>query len=373
MLILKNNKLENFDNNLYTTNDGKISFTKGQKISISQNAKYVVPGFIDQHIHGASGYDLMDNSEEAVIEISKNLIKEGTTSFLATTMTYDLGVIKEVIEKVRTVINKSLYTANILGVHLEGPFISEKFIGAQNPIYIQEPSVEMLKLIDPYDIVKLVTYAPEDDTNFEFTKYLASKKIIASVGHSGATCMCVQEAIKNGLTNFTHFHNASSGHHHRTPGVVTAGLMAKDGIKLELIVDGIHLHPAAVKATYKVKNSSDLILITDSMRAKNMDDGMYEFAGQKVQKLGNEARLENGALAGSVLRLNNAVQNFIKFTNCNEEEAFKMASYNVAKHLNVSNKGLIKEGYDCDVTVLDHNFEVIQTFIDGKEVFSANR
>jgi N-acetylglucosamine-6-phosphate deacetylase len=362
MLILKNNELVEFDGNLFQK-DGTISFVDGEKIKINEHAKYIVPGFVDQHIHGVANVDAMDNDETKLHVFSEALVKEGTTSFLPTTMTYDLGVVKEVITKVSKVAS-SVSGANIVGVHLEGPFLSPKFIGAQNPIYIQSPNVEMFKLVNVDDMIKLVTYAPEEDDNYEFTKYLAKNNIIASIGHSAATCHEANEAIANGASNFTHFHNASTGHHHRTPGVVTSGLENRD-IKVELIVDGIHLHPDAVKATYKIKGYENIILITDSIRAKGCEDGIYDLGGQNVYKKGFEARLEDGTLAGSILEMNVGIKNMIEFSGCTPQEAFIMASFNPAKHLGLTTKGLIQEGYDCDITVLDENFNVLQTFVNG--------
>lgn len=367
MLIFKDNKLEVYENNLFN-NEGQISFQGGKVIDVDSRGRYIVPGFIDQHIHGAGGYDVMDNTTESLAEMSRILPQEGTTSFFPTTMTYDIEVLKEIMVKVKEEKGKEK-GANIIGVHLEGPFINEEYIGAQNPLYVQTPSVELLKEIDPLDQVRLITYAPEKDENLEFTRYMREKGIIPSVGHSAATCACVREAIKNGLYNFTHFQNASSPFHHRDPGVVNAGIEDQTGAKLELIVDGIHLHPDAVSTVYNSKTSDNLLLITDAMRAKGMPDGNYDLGGQTVIKSGNEARLGNGALAGSVLLMNNAVKNFLSFTNAKIEEAFQMASYNPARHHGLTQKGVISEGKDLDVTVLDENYEVIQTFVGGRLVY----
>ncbi len=367
MKILINNEMVDFNDDLFV-NDGKISFTVGSKIKINEKAKYIVPGFIDQHIHGAGTADTMDNNEEAIEIFAKTLPKEGTTSFLATTMTYDLGIVKEVISKLKNHERKN-DEARIVGVHMEGPFISPNYIGAQNPVYQQDPNAQVFELINSEDMIKVVTYAPELDDNFELTKYLSARNIVASVGHSGASCDVVNEAIKYGLNNFTHFHNASSGHHHREPGVVTSGLMNRDA-KVELIVDGIHVNKDTVKAVYNIKGYENIILITDSMRAKGAADGEYDLGGQTVYKKGMEARLKSGVLAGSVLEMNMAIKNMVEFTGCNVKEAFMMASYNVAKHLNLDTKGLIKEGYDFDVTVLDENFNVLQTFVAGEEAYT---
>ncbi len=367
MKILKDNELIEFNENIYV-NNGKISFATGEKVIINPNAKYIVPGFIDQHIHGGGGADTMDNSDEALTKFAQTLPKEGTTSFLPTTMTYDLGVVKEVLAKIKKHVAGET-EANIVGVHMEGPFISTDFIGAQNPVYQQDPNVEIFKLVNEENLIKVVTYAPELDENYELTKYLSKNNIVASVGHSGASTAVVNEAISHGLNNYTHFHNASTGHHHREPGVVTSGLMNKE-VKVELIVDGIHVHPDVIKAVYKIKGYENVIIITDAMRAKGEPDGEYDLGGQVVIKKGNEARLDTGVLAGSVLEMNVAVKNMVKFSGCLPEEAFKMASYNVAKHLNLTTKGQITEGYDFDITVLDENYNVLQTFVSGKEAYN---
>lgn len=364
MKILINKQFEDFK--AVYNNNGKISFTNGELININSDAMYVVPGFIDQHIHGAGGSDFMDNTEHSVDVITKAVLKEGTTSMLATTMTYDLAITKEVISRLSS---GKTSGANILGVHLEGPFISLDYIGAQNPLYVQSPNVEILKMIDVNDFVKLVTYAPEDDKDFTFLNYLNEKNIIGSAGHTNATCDCINQAYAHGLKSITHYHNAMTPHTHRDPGVVTAGLLNKE-LNVEIIVDGVHLHPDVVKTVYSVKGSENITLITDAMCAKGMPDGEYALGGQKVIKRGNEARLENGALAGSVLEMNSAVKNMFNFSNCKIEEAFLMASYNQAQLLGIKNKGLITEGYDCDITVLDKDFNVIQTIVSGNSLYN---
>ncbi len=367
MKILLNNEMQEFNGQLFVK-DKQISLTDGQAIDIDQRAAYIVPGFIDQHIHGAGTADTMDNTDEALTKFASTLPKEGTTAFLPTTMTYDLGVVKEVIAKV----DEHKHAANealMVGIHMEGPFISPDYMGAQNPIYQQDPNVAMFDLVDERRLTKVVTYAPELDEDYAFTRHMRDLGVVASVAHSGATCNQINEAIANGMNNFTHFHNATTGHHHREPGVVTSGLMNRD-IKVELIVDGIHLHPDTVKAVYNIKGYENIILVTDSMRAKGAKDGEYDLGGQTVYKNGMEARLASGVLAGSVLEMNYAIKNMVEFTGCSEQEAFMMASYNVAKHLKLAKKGLIAEGYDFDVTVLDENFNVLQTFVAGEEAFN---
>ncbi len=365
MLILKDKEFIEYENNLYN-NKGKISFSQGELITIDPQVAYIVPGFIDQHIHGCSGIDTMDANLKGLATFANDLTKEGTTGFLATTMTCDVNDIKQAIACVKEyqAINKG---AEIYGIHLEGPFISNHFIGAQNPQYVLKPNIALFESLNQDNLIKLVTYAPEEDADFLFTKYLKNHHIIPSVGHSNASCECVNKAIEYGLANFTHFHNASSKHDHRNPGVVSSGLLNKD-INVELIVDGVHLHPDVVRLVYNIKGYQHISLITDAMRAKAMPDGVYDLGGQAVYKKGNEARLEDNTLAGSVLKMNDAVKNMYHFSKCPLNEAFLMASYTPAKLLNLDKVGLIKEGYRFNITMLDQDFNVIATYVNGHQI-----
>ena len=367
MKILLENGIEDYKNNLYEF-DGMISFENGKLLDIDSKVSYIVPGFIDQHIHGAGDIDTMDNNLDSLYELSNFITSEGTTTFFPTTMTYDVDVIKEVLEKIDYCRNNYKTGAKIAGANLEGPFISKDYIGAQNPQYVLEPDINVLENLNCNGVIKLLTYAPENDQDFTFTKYCKENGIIASVGHSGDTCTHVTNAMKYGLANVTHLHNACSAHHHRTPGVVTAAFMNRD-LKSELICDGIHIHPDVVKTTYNIKGAENIILVTDAMRAKGVKDGEYDLGGQVVVKKGNEARLLNGALAGSVLLMNNAVKNFHEFSECSLEEAFNSASKVVANLHKLDRVGIIKKGYYCDVVALDSEFNVVQTFVNGTEVY----
>lgn len=367
MQILLNNKLVEYKNNLFN-NLGKISFTNGNLINIHKDVKYIVPGFIDEHIHGLKGHDTMDGTFESLNAQSLGLLEEGTTSFLATTMTANLETLNNVLDVIKENQFK-VQGASILGVHLEGPFINTEKIGAQNPKNIQGLNVENFKKLNHLDIIKMVTYAPELDNDYSFTKFLSSNNIVPSVGHSNATCEEVIEAQKHGLRCFTHLHNASSGYANRNPGVVTAAYVLKDPFK-ELIVDGIHVDPFTIKSVYQNIGADKINLITDSMRAKLLDDGIYDLGGLEVEKKGDRAVLAGTeSLAGSVLKMNDAIRNMINLSNCSVEEAFKMASFNQAKLLGLNNVGLIKENYEFDITCLDENFNVLQVFKNGEELY----
>ncbi len=369
MEILLENKLQSYnEKNRIFNLDGKISLKKGKEINFSKEVKFIVPGFIDQHIHGLLGYDTMDNSIESLKEQSMGLLKEGTTSFYPTTMTANLSILDSVLKTIKDSID-NVKGAQILGAHLEGPFINVDKIGAQNPNGIQTLNVENISSLKNLDIVKIVTYAPELDKDYKFTKFLKDNNIVASVGHSNATTEQVLEAEKYGLRCFTHLHNGCSGYDHRKPGVVTGAYLSQDSYK-EIIADGIHIEKYTLMSTYKNIGSDKINLVTDAMRAKSMDDGEYDLGGLEVIKKGNEARLkESGALAGSVLEMNKAVKNMKELSECSLEEAFKMASYNQAKLFGLNNKGMIKENYDCDLTCLDDNLEVVEVYIKGEKVY----
>ncbi len=369
MQILKNNVLIPYDYNL-KNNNGRISFETGENIIFNNNIEYIVPGFIDQHIHGLLNFDTMDGTELSLQTQSLGLLREGTTSFFPTTMTAKIDDINPILKTIRKTMSKT-EGAEILGVHLEGPFISKDKIGAQNPSGLETLSIDNIKKIIDIDIIKLLTYAPELDIEYKFTKYLEEKNIIPSIGHSNANTDQVINASNNGLKSFTHLHNASSGYDHRNPGVVLAAYLI-DNAHVELIVDGEHVCKEAIMSVYKNIGYQRINLITDAMRAKSMIDGEYDLGGQVVVKKGDTARLKNGTLAGSVLKMNDAIKNMIELSGCSVEEAFQMASYNQTKLLKIENKGLIKESFDFDITCLDSHFNVIQVFKKGKEVYNEN-
>ncbi|MBS4212339.1 N-acetylglucosamine-6-phosphate deacetylase [Neobacillus rhizophilus] len=332
-----------------------------------------VPGFIDVHIHGVNGADTMDATKEALDNMASSLPGEGTTSFLATTMTHE----PEQIEK--AVINAGDYISNqpdkgqaeILGIHLEGPFVNASRAGAQPAQYIIDPNLSLLKEWQERSngMIKLVTLAPERPGGLEMVRYLRENGIIASIGHSDATFEEVGEAVKAGANHVTHLFNQMRGLHHREPGIVGAAFL-HDELKAEMIVDGVHVHPEMVKLAFKQKQSEGIILITDSMRAKCLKNGHYDLGGQEVTVKDGKATLADGTLAGSILKLGHAVKNVLSFTGCTLEEAVQMVSVNPAKQLNIyDKKGSIAAGKDADIVILDHNMEIFMTLCRGAVAF----
>jgi len=350
--------------------------TDGARVITFPNTYHLIPGMIDMHVHGAGGSDVMDGSAEALTVISGSLIKEGVTSFLASTMSAESDLIGKALKNVRDHAGRSVEMpgAEVIGVHLEGPFISSKYAGAHRRECVKFPDVE---LFDDWQdmsggMVKLVTLAPELPGSIEFISYLKRNNVIASVGHTDADRDTVSAAIAAGASHATHLFNAMRGFHHREPGAAGA-LLVDERITAELIADGIHLDPQTLELAYHVKGSGKIVLVSDSIRAKYQGDGIFDLDGRKVLVKDGEVRLDNGTLAGSVLKLKDAIKNMITFSGCSIADAIKMIAENPAKELGIFvRKGSIAEGKDADLVVLDDGYEVVMTVCGGRIVYQAS-
>ena len=320
------------------------------------------PGLIDVHIHGSGGRDVMEGTIDALKTISGTIVKNGVTSFLAATMTMDFKTVSAALDQVRNAVRLGMPGAQLLGAHMEGPFISPKYKGAQAEDNIMMPD---WKWIEPFrDVIKIVTLAPEMPGAKELIRKLREHGIIASMGHTAATYEEAVEGIETGITHTTHLFNAMSGIHHRNPGAAAAALSS--GVYCELIADMVHVHPGLFEMIRKAKGVDRITLITDCMEAGGMPDGNYTLGGRPVTVKGNEARLADGTLAGSVLRLNRGLYNFYKHTGAELHEVFRMASANPAKELGIDDrKGSIKPGKDADFILIDENFDVKATYVKG--------
>lgn len=333
-----------------------------------------IPGFIDVHIHGVNGADVMDADKSALDTMVSSLPKEGTTSFLATTMTQAKEEIEKALMNAGQFIEEQASNgkAEILGIHLEGPFVNPKKAGAQPVQYMIEPELSLFKKWQELSKgnIKLVTLAPELSGGLEMIRYLKANGIVASIGHTDAKYEEVAEAIHAGANHVTHLFNQMRGLHHREPGVVGAAFL-KDELLVEMIADGVHVRPEMIELAFKLKRKEGLILITDSMRAKCLKNGQYDLGGQKVNVKDGKAFLDDGTLAGSILRLGDAVKNFLAYTGCSLEDAIVMASVNPAKQLNVyDRKGSLTAGKDADIIILDEHLNVNRTYCRGALAFS---
>ena len=357
-----------FDEKINAIGDGLA--TNAEVISLPDDA-VVLPGFIDEHIHGAGGADAMDGTHAALATIAKTVAAEGTTGFLATTMTQSPENIRGALAAASDYMKHPESGARLLGVHLEGPFISAKHKGAQPLEYVAKPSVEMF---DAYNKaaeghIKIVTLAPEEEGAEALVAHLKESGIIASIGHSGAKYQDVERAVSKGAIHVTHTYNAQSPLHHREIGVVGSALLLEE-LSCELIADTIHVSVPAMKLLIKNKPADKLILITDAIRAKGLGDGESELGGQKVYVKNGEARLEDGTLAGSVLCMNRAVQNLVEKVGVPFLQAVDCASKNPARDLNLLDEtGSISVGKRADFTVLDGQYNVVLTVVGGQIVY----
>ena len=329
---------------------------------IDAENNFVAPGFINIHIHGAAGFDTMDDDIDALKKFAEFLPSTGVTSFLPTTMTMPLEKIYRALERIRIGKNFS-HGAKILGANVEGPFISKKFKGAQAEENILPADFELFKNF--FDVVKIITVAPEV-SGFDFIDSCRAENIIVSIGHSAATYEEAMTAIKRGANHITHLFNAQTGLHHRKPGIVGAAL--DSNAIVELIADNVHVHPAAQRIVDKVKPRSEIILITDSFRACGIGDGLSELGGQKVFVKGNLATLEDGTIAGSIAKMNEVLKIFCTNTDFDVASGVELVTKNPAVELKIFDKlGSLEVGKSADITIFDDGFNIKKTFINGKE------
>ena len=335
---------------------------------------YVSPGFIELHIHGYLSKDVCDASEESIRIISKGLLENGVTGYLPTTMTVDMKVIKGAIAACRALMAESRTAefdgSAILGVHAEGPFISESKKGAQDPKYILKPDADFVK--ENADVIRVITLAPEeDDADFSAIKRITTETdVVVSMGHTSADYETAMNGVKAGVRHATHLFNAMTPLTHRGPGVVGAALNA-DEVSCELIVDTHHVNAALFDTVYKLKGRK-LCIITDCLPAGGLPEGEYTLGGAKIIYKNDLCRLEDGTIAGSVLHLNKGVWNVYTNSKIPLNECVNCASLNPATTLGIQDKkGSIAVGKDADIVILDNEFNVRKTIIGGTIKYEA--
>lgn len=325
---------------------------------------YVAPGLVDMHIHGYLGADVSDGDPEGIKKMARGIAENGVTSWCPTTMTVSEKEILAAFNAARKVKGESeYYGARILGINCEGPFINPSKKGAQAEEHIKRPDGDFI--IDNADILKVYTVAPEMDGALEcIEKVYKDGRVLSSMGHTGATFEEAKAGIAAGVRHTTHLFNAMTPLMHRNPGVVGAAL-SDDRVSCELIADTFHVNKGLFGIVAKLKGDK-LCLITDCMRAGGMPDGDYTLGGQPVKKKGIQCLLEDGTIAGSVLKLNNAVKNLYDNTDLSVAEAFAAASLNPAKVLGEDKEiGSIEAGKRADIIICDDDFNIIKTIIGG--------
>jgi len=328
---------------------------------IDAKGAYVSAGFIDMHIHGSGGADVMDATPVALEQLSTTLLQTGTTSFLATTMTMSPSDIDNALQNIQQHAS-GVTGAQIIGVHLEGPFINVSKHGAQDKEYVQAANVA---LIENYmDDIRMITLAPEVDGSEDFIKHLTKRypHIILSIGHSDASYDESMKSFTWGVSHATHLFNAMNPYHHRHPGIV--GAVFDADVTCDVIADLVHTHASTLELVQKVKKDK-LMLITDAMRAGCMKCGTYDLGGRSVEVSEGKAVLEDGTLAGSVLTMNEAMKNMLKHTSMCLTDIVKSVTKIPAEKLDVP-KGALKVGYDADIVIFDEDFSIISTIIHGE-------
>lgn len=342
--------------------------------TVDAKGNLVIPGLIELHMHGYYGRECTDN-DDAIEAIAKMIFKNGVTSFLPTMHTSPYEVFDMSFDRARDLKKRQKEdeelgkaSAEVLGVHAEGPFFSMAKKGAQDPKYIVAPDFDFVKKHS--DIIKLIAIAPEEDTDFAVIKRIVSETdIVVSAGHTSADYDIMVKAIDAGVTHATHLFNAMSPISHRAPGG-TGALLFSDKVSCELICDGIHVHPAWFEPVYRLKGRR-LNLITDAVRPAGLPDGNYGSGGLAVTLKGPECRLADGTIAGSVLKLNHAVRNLAKM-GVPLHEAVNCASLYPAETLKLENeRGEIKVGLCADISICTPDMEILSVYKNGKLGYEA--
>lgn len=329
----------------------------------------LAPGFIDLHTHGYCGHDVTTGSQKDIEAMARELPRTGVTSFFPTIATLGRS---ETVQQVRRVVDAAdnqVHTAaaEILGLRLEGPFISRAKKGAQFEQGIRPPDpAEMEELAAAgRGWVRMVDYAPEEDEEAHLLATLVRLGILACIGHTDATYEEAMKAIDGGARHSTHIFNAMSALDHRAPGVAGA-LLTDHRATVEVIADGIHVHPAVARLVIAARGSQDVALVTDAVAPAGLPEGNYDFVGRKISVFDGAVRMSNGSLAGSILTLDQAVRNIMAFTGLGWSEAISMATSVPARIAGVAfRKGSIAPGADADLVALDNLGFVQRTWIRG--------
>lgn len=335
---------------------------------IDQSGKWIAPGLVDTHIHGYLNHDVMDNDADGLKIMSEALLSCGVTSFLPTTLTSTKERLKDVAETIGKV-HEDVPGAKIQGIYFEGPFFTEEHKGAQNPSYFGDPDLQTFNEWQEASggLIKKIALAPEREGVKEFVSAVTDEGVVVSLGHSNATLEQAQEAVEAGASVFVHAYNGMRGLNHREPGMVGA-LMTLEHVFSELICDGHHVHPQAADLLMEKVGHDHVALITDCMMAGGMPDGNYNLGEFPVVVKDGTARLDSGNLAGSILKLKEAIKNVVDWNIATPEEAVMMASYVPAVSCKIDDQcGMIKKGRAADFIVLEPTMDLVATYLDGVE------
>jgi N-acetylglucosamine-6-phosphate deacetylase len=331
----------------------------------------VLPGFIDQHVHGCAGADTCDDNPEALKIMSAYLASQGVTSFCAATMTIPFSRIEKILENARLFQTMDFAGASLAGVHLEGPYLSAGRSGVQNPDFIRKPDFEEFKLlIDRFPgLVRIVDVAPETVGASEFIRK-ASALCTVSLSHSVADYERARESFSEGITQVTHLFNAMTCINHRAPGAAVA-VFDDSQVKAEIICDGLHVHPAVLRMAFSLLGENRTVIISDAMRAAGRPDGEYLLGDQTIRVMNGRTYFGDGRMAGSTTSIHKEIKNLLSY-GIPFGQVIRSATINPAVQIGMdSETGSIAEGKYADLTVVDTEMNIRRVFVHGREVFSA--
>lgn len=350
---------------------------------------YVAPGFIDIHVHGGGGHDVMEASLESLATIAKTHAKGGTTAWLATTLTAPIDQIYKALQAIEEAMNHNTGGAKLLGAHLEGPYFHPEQAGAQNPAYLKNPDPqEYMQLLNSFSCIKRISASPELPGGLELGRELRARGVLASIGHSNATYQEVVKAMEAGFSHVTHIYSGMSSvrriNAYRFAGVLEAALLLDD-LTTEMIADGHHLPPSLMRLVVKAKGTDRVCVVTDAIAAAGLGPGQYQLGGldavvEDVVAEGYEAELGPGnyvakladrsAFAGSAATMNRLVRNLVNLVGLPLTEAVKMATWTPARILGIANeRGMLAPGMKADIVLFDANLDVKMTFVEGELVY----
>ncbi|WP_449540352.1 N-acetylglucosamine-6-phosphate deacetylase [Ferdinandcohnia sp. Marseille-Q9671] len=368
---------KSYENTLVEIKDGKIIFVGKKSTMIRKDLPFyqidgwICPGFIDTHIHGLNGVDFMDCTKEGFYHIQDGLPQFGVTSYLSTSRAASLEDIKTFLLLSKEVADEQRTGSQLVGIHLEGPWINQEYKGAQRTEFILNPTLKDVQSITKLaeKLIRIITLAPELPNALDVIDYLHDQKIAISAGHTAANYENIEEAMRHGLSRVTHCFNGMAPISHRT---ATAAFAALDiqALHCEVIADGLHVHPKMIEWLYHIKGADNITLVSDCTGTNQLQDGYHQIGGKTVYKQKGKVTLANGSLAGSSLTLDKAVHFLVNRCCIPIEEAVYMASYNPATVSGLGDrKGRIAIGYDADLVILSQDIEVESTFIKGEHVY----
>ncbi len=337
---------------------------------IDASGLLVLPGLIDIHVHGGAGCDMMDATPESLECMSNFFLQHGVTAYLPSSITYSSAATLRAIENVAQNM-AGAGGARILGIHLEGPYLSQAYRGAQPEEFIRDPDPQEYLPWFNSGVIRRMTVAPELPGALELIRDGLERGVRFSAGHTAATYAQVEQAVEAGLSQSTHTFNGMLGLHHREPGALGA-FLSDERITCEVIADGIHVHPAMLRLLARAKGVERTVLVTDAIRAVGLQDGSYELGGHPITVQAGVARTASGNLAGSTLTLECAVQNMVQMVGLTIPQAIAMATATPAAALGLQGqKGVIQPGADADIIFIDSDFNVRLALIAGKVVYQA--